>query len=250
MPATGPHPEAPPPADWPSPFPPDVAFRQAGGALAAAAAAAALLAQERALLSARATARRVQEFALGRACAHAALAALEPRRAAELAAAPILRDDARRPRWPEGFVGSITHHRGYAAAAVGRARDYLGLGVDLEAVRAPSPELVRRVLREEERALWEQMAPGTRDEGFMRLFSAKESLFKALYPHTGVYLGFQDAALEPLDETPESPGRVPIRWRLHKACGPAFPLGSAGVGSALSQGGFVLSAVWVRREEA
>lgn len=208
-----------------------------------------LLGEERALLSLRATPRRLQEFALGRGCARQALAALVPARAVELGATPILREDARRPRWPAGIVGAITHHRGYAAAAVGRAVDFLGLGVDLEAVRAPSPGLVQRILRREEQAAWQELPPETRDEGFMRVFSAKESLFKALYPHTGVYLGFQDASIELMEETPEEPGRMPLRWRLHADCGPGFPVGREGVGAVLTRGAFVLSGVWVRRED-
>lgn len=238
------HPAAPP-ADWPSPFPAGVVFRQAD---VEAVPRMALLPGERALLSDRATPRRVQEFTLGRGCAREALAMLMPARAAELAATPILREDTRRPRWPAGFVGSITHHRGCAAAAVGRAEDFLGLGVDLEAVRAPSPALVQRVLRREESAAWAELPPGLRDDAFTRVFSAKESLFKALNPHGRVYLGFQDASVELLEETPEAPGRAPLRWQLHAACGPDFPVGRVGVGAVLTRGGFVLSGVWVRRE--
>jgi enterobactin synthetase component D / holo-[acyl-carrier protein] synthase len=246
---------APAPPVWPSPFPPDVAFRQAGPGDAAG---MALLPGERALLSARVTARRLAEFTLGRGCARAALAALAPERAAELAATPILREDARRPRWPAGFVGSITHHRGLAAAAAARAADYEGLGLDLESVRKPSPELVRRILRPEERAAWQELPPQEWDAAFMRWFSAKESLFKALYPLTGVYLGFQEAAVEEQEAELESeaqedvPGgvaRAILRWRLHKACGPDFPVGRAGPGCVLSQGGAVLSGVWLRRED-
>jgi len=253
MPA-GPRTAAPAPSAWLSPFPPDVALRQAGEAEAPQ---MPLLPEERALLSPRAAPRRVLEFTLGRGCARAALTALAPERAAELAATPIGREDTRRPRWPAGFVGSITHHRGHALAAVARAADYLGVGVDLEAVRAPSPALVRRILRREERAAWQDLPPETRDLAFTRLFSAKESLFKALYPHTGVYLGFQDAAIE-LQEAVEAEvladvagtsQRVALRWRLHKACGADFPAGRAGAGAVVSRGGYVLSGVWVRGED-
>lgn len=219
-----------------------------------------LLPEERALLGARAAPRRVLEFTLGRGCAHAALAALAAQHqrdaslAARLAATPILREDARRPRWPAGYVGAITHHRGHAAAAVARAADYLGLGVDLEALRPPSPALVRRILRPEERAAWEALPAAERTRGFALAFSAKESLFKALYPHTGVYLGFQEAtvALTPQDPAAAAQAlpRWAVRWVLHKGCGEDFPVGAAGVGAALAQEGYVLSGVWVPRADA
>ncbi len=249
------HAPAAPPPRWESPFPPDVAFHQAGPE---AAGRLALLPAERALLSARAAPRRVLEFTLGRGCARAALAALaapDPRRAAELAATPLLREDARRPRWPAGFVGAITHHRGWAAAAVARAEAYLGIGVDLEAVRAPSPALLRRILRPEERERWEALPAAERPLAFMRLFSAKESLFKALYPHGGVYLGFQDATVTAAPEPGAAPRAAPqasgsaraLRWRLERDAGPGLPAGSTGEGLALAGAGYVLSGVWLRR---
>jgi 4'-phosphopantetheinyl transferase EntD len=55
---------------------------------------------------------RLREFATGRSCARQALAGLG------LAPAPILRGAKREPLWPAGIVGSITHCRGYRAAAV------------------------------------------------------------------------------------------------------------------------------------
>jgi 4'-phosphopantetheinyl transferase EntD len=213
-----------------------------------------LLPAERALLGERAAARRVWEFALGRGCAHAALAALAPARAAELAATPIGRDGERCPHWPPGFVGAITHHRGQAAAAVARAGAYRGLGLDLEALRPPSPGLLRRILRPEERARWEALPAALplaeRTAAFIRIFSAKESVYKALYPHTRVYLGFQDAEIE-LDEPAAGGGdgseARALRWRLHKACGPGLPVSFTGPGRVLQRGDFVLSAVWLER---
>ena len=253
-------PAAPPPR-WASPFPPDVVFEQAGPE---AIGRMALLPGERALLSERAAARRVLEFTLGRGCARAALAVLaapDPRRAAELAATPLLREDARRPRWPAGFVGAITHHRGWAAAAVARAQAYLGIGVDLEALRAPSPGLLARILRPEERERWQALPAAERPGAFMRVFSAKESLFKALYPHGGVYLGFQDAtvtaapgsAAAPADSAPEAaqdtpPGALALRWRLERDAGPGLPAGRTGDGCALARAGYVLTGIWLRRD--
>jgi 4'-phosphopantetheinyl transferase EntD len=241
VPPPGP-PQAPP--RWRSPFPPGVALAQAGPQDAVR---HALLPGERALLGERAAPRRVLEFTLGRGCARAALVALAPEQAAALAETPILRADARRPAWPAGFVGAITHHRGHAAAAVARESHYRGLGLDLEALRMPSAALARRILRPAEHARWEALAPQEQAAAFMAVFSAKESVFKALYPLTGVYLGFQEAEVWLEAEDAPGSGRRALRWRLLRACGGDFPAGHEGPGCALLGGGYVLTAVWIAR---
>src|SRR4051812_19673514 len=67
-------------------------------------------------LVASASDKRRRDFALGRACAHQALAAL----GFDDGAIAIRQNGA--PLWPTGVLGSITHTHGYAAALVGEAR--------------------------------------------------------------------------------------------------------------------------------
>jgi 4'-phosphopantetheinyl transferase EntD len=225
-----------------SPLPADVAFAWAD---ARSAGAVVPLPAEAALLSPRAVAGRVREFALGRSCAREALGRLEP----GLGRAPILRASGsgsadRRPLWPEGFVGAITHKAGFAAAAAARAAAYRGLGLDLERVRAPSAALLRRILRPEERERFATLSEAQRDAAFTLVFSAKESLFKALNPQSGVYLGFQDAAIGLAPGAPAL-ARGQLDWRLHGGCGPDYPPGSTGVGGFTRADGLVLTAVWV-----
>ena len=99
------------------------------------------------------------------------------------------------PVWPEGVVGSITHCAGYRAAAVARAEDVLSLGIDAEPDEAlPDPGMLELIALAEERARLGELAavlPGT---GWDRLlFSAKESVYKAWFPLTGRWLGFESA---------------------------------------------------------
>jgi 4'-phosphopantetheinyl transferase EntD len=146
--------------------------------------------EELALLSPTAVTRRKVEFLLGRAAAHAALRTLLGR-----SPGPVGRGAAGEPLWPAGVVGAITHTRGLAIAVAGRTADTAGLGVDVEArSRRVSPGVARLVCVPEERSWIEERGPeaGLR---LMMLFSAKESVFKALYPLEAVYLGYQDAAL-------------------------------------------------------
>lgn len=221
----------------PSPFPDDVAFVQAapGGAPGFS-----LLPAEAALLSGQAAARRVGEFTLGRGCARAALAMLEPAWGAQ----PILRNEGRQPRWPQGAVGAITHHKGHAAAAVARDTRYAGLGLDLEASRPLSEAMRVRLLRPQELATLAELPA---EEGALRaitVFSAKESIFKCLHPATHVFLGFQDAEVREVG-APDKDGRGSLRWRLCRDGGPGFPSGYEGRGAWVRGGPLILTGVWV-----
>ncbi|MFE7570100.1 4'-phosphopantetheinyl transferase [Streptomyces sp. NPDC057539] len=146
-----------------------------------------LFPEEAALMTGRRQRRRAQ-FATARACARRALAELG------LPPAPILPGAGGAPRWPDGVVGSITHCDGYRAAVAARATDVSALGIDAE----PAGPLPRGVLglisSATERAALERLgaeAPGVCWDRL--LFSAKESVYKAWFPATGLWLGFRDA---------------------------------------------------------
>lgn len=133
--------------------------------------------------------RRVQEFTAGRRCARAVLETLGVSRFA-------LRMGARRePLWPETVVGSISHAAGYCVAAACPRERAAGIGVDIEAA-SPLPEaLIDLVCTPREKA-WclaqpEQLA------GLLAKFhfSAKEAVFKCLYPLFGEELEFEDVVL-------------------------------------------------------
>lgn len=143
-----------------------------------------LLPEEAALFD-RAVDSRIREFATARACARRALRKLG------FPTAPILRGPHREPLWPSGVVGSITHCEGYRAAAVALQRDMLTVGIDAEVHDALPSGVLEQVAVEQERA-WLAQAP--REIHWDRLlFSAKESVYKAWFPLTGRWLGFEDA---------------------------------------------------------
>jgi enterobactin synthetase component D / holo-[acyl-carrier protein] synthase len=132
---------------------------------------------------------RRAEFALGRACARRALSRLG------IEGEPLLRGEQRDPVWPPGVIGSLTHTEGFCAAAVARRGELLALGLDAES--APiSPRAARRVLDDEERARIDALGPAPSCDFATLAFSAKESVFKALYPLCGRRLVFRDAAIE------------------------------------------------------
>lgn len=135
---------------------------------------ATLLPEERPFVAA-AVERRRREFAAGRSLARGLLATLGK-------AAPLLREADGRPAWPSGIVGSITHCETLAAVAIARANDCAGIGIDIEADR-PLPQGVARLILSEPEQHWIQRSdPRLAAETLLRVFCAKEALYKAVYP--------------------------------------------------------------------
>lgn len=140
---------------------------------------------------------RLAAFSSGRRVARAALGCLDMR-----SATVAVGMAGRRPVWPPGCVGGITHSARIAACVVGRRRAFAGLGIDVEPGGRVGDRVAGRVLSEAERAAvrgedWETM-----------LFSAKESVYKAVNPLTGEYLGFADVEVE---ATPDGRFRAATR---------------------------------------
>ncbi len=151
---------------------------------------AALFPSERAAIEG-AVERRRREFTTGRTCARTALVRLG------VAPAAIVRGPGGAPGWPDGIVGSITHCDGYRAAAVARADHVLTLGMDAEP-NEPLPDgVLELVAFPEERAKLARLGAKQPDVAWDRLlFSAKESVYKAWFPLTRQWLGFEHATVE------------------------------------------------------
>ena len=137
---------------------------------------------------ARAVDKRRQEFTTARACARAALASLG------FAPVPIVRGPGGAPPWPPGVVGSITHCAGYRASAVAWAADIVTIGVDAEP-DGPLPGGVLGIVsfagERTHLAALAAAVPGLSCDRL--LFSAKESVYRAWFPLTGRWLGFEEA---------------------------------------------------------
>lgn len=126
----------------------------------------------------RSVAKRQAEFLAGRLCARAALHQLD-----HLNYIPAIGED-RAPVWPAHICGSITHSTGHAAAIVAHKAQWRGLGMDLETVLSleRAERLAGEILTADE---LQRLAALPREQVAQLVtltFSAKESLFKALYP--------------------------------------------------------------------
>ena len=140
-----------------------------------------------------AVAARRREFAQGRLCARRALARIGIRNF------PLLIGTDRAPIWPEGVIGSLSHCGVYCAAAVARKGSILGLGLDVETVEPLDPELLVLICADSEIARLAESARDAKGVLAKLIFSAKESVFKCVYPLTGLFLDFHDCEIH-LDE--------------------------------------------------
>jgi 4'-phosphopantetheinyl transferase EntD len=143
---------------------------------------------EEVLRIAKAVPKRRREFSTGRLVARRALSAIGGPTAA------IPSGAHGEPLWPPAFTGSITHTAAHAAAVVGRAQDFQGIGIDAEIIDRMSLSLASAIATDQENE-WLRVAPEP-----LRLlaliYSAKESWFKCQYPTTDAYLGFDDVIVQ------------------------------------------------------
>ena len=136
---------------------------------------------------------RRDEFAAGRAAARGALATLA------IAPVPIPRAADRRPLWPNGIIGSISHTDGIAAAIVGHNQPTAGVGLDIEGDAPLKKELRKYILTRSEAAARKARPLVANSSRCKATFAAKEALFKAIYPITGQFFGFLDANVDLLE---------------------------------------------------
>ncbi len=139
-------------------------------------------------LSPRAVEKRRREFAAGRAVARAAMAQLDH------SPAPILVGKDRAPVWPKGLIGSITHCKTCAMAAVSTSDRYAGLGLDVEEDTPLKSELWDAICSKREQD-WMRAHHNPAQMGKL-IFSAKEAAYKCQYNVSRRYFGFEGMELE------------------------------------------------------
>ncbi len=132
--------------------------------------------------------KRKLHYFLGRACVAQALEQLgHPR-------VQIETNPDRSPKWPSGILGAVTHTDRLVMTAVTASTHFLGIGIDSEEMSRTTPieEIAKTFADEHEKQLIHHANLPLKTWLFL-IFSAKESLFKALYPIKGEYFGFESA---------------------------------------------------------
>jgi 4'-phosphopantetheinyl transferase EntD len=169
----------------------------------------------------RAVPSRRASFLAGRWCAHEALRASVPRAARTV----IGMGEFREPLWPVGTLGSIAHTTGYALAAAAPVGYVRAIGVDVERwLDDDAPDRIGANLAgpgELDALIAHTRWPAARL--LTMLFSAKESIYKCLYPGVRQYFGFEAAWLERVEKVDGAEGRFTAR--LTGALGAHLPAG-------------------------
>lgn len=138
--------------------------------------------------------KRQAEFVAGRYLARQALLALQA------PATKVGIGAQRNPLWPQGFTGALSHSNQRAICLVAHQAQHAMLGIDVETLLSPAVarDIAGSVLVDAEHRLvggLEAPEPTL----LTLIFSAKESLFKALYPQVGAYFDFSAARLIAVD---------------------------------------------------
>jgi 4'-phosphopantetheinyl transferase EntD len=136
-------------------------------------------------LIAKSVTKRRNEFITARHCARLALQKLGQQ------PAPILKGDKGEPCWPDGIVGSLTHTQGFRGAVVGRQSGARSVGIDAEPHDVLPDGVLDAVTIAEERHEIAALPVGLHWDRI--LFCAKEATYKAWFPLTRRWLGFEDA---------------------------------------------------------
>ena len=132
---------------------------------------------------------RKAEFGDARWCAHRAIEELTGKPSAK----PILRGERGMPIWPNQITGSMTHTNGFRAAVVAPRLLVRPIGVDAE-IAQPLPEgVLASIASERELSRMGETGLACADR---LLFCAKEATYKAWFPLTGRWLGFEDADID------------------------------------------------------
>jgi enterobactin synthetase component D / holo-[acyl-carrier protein] synthase len=142
---------------------------------------------------ANAVEKRKREFRSGRHAAKAALRQLGLKEDINLL--PVA--GGKRPDWPVGYVGSITHTTGFCAAAVASQAHYRAIGIDVEPRTPMKAGVLSRICTEREQA-WIAQQPDDhhKPDWGKTIFCIKETLYKVFNPIHDAFLGFQEAEVQ------------------------------------------------------
>jgi enterobactin synthetase component D len=106
--------------------------------------------------------------------------------------------ETREPIWPEGMIGSISHSKSIAISCVAETQHYKSIGIDAEEmIKLDTEEKISSLIASPEELNYLEKL--NFDFGLTLLFSAKEALYKALFPLGRKFIDFKEATLLKVD---------------------------------------------------
>ncbi len=170
--------------------------------------------EEQKIISPKAVENRKIQFYLGRMAVHNTLVSiLGPNNI------PVLKSKRGEPLWPSGIIGAITHTGDTAVAAAGRTEYVDGIGIDIEQLNKKVSFKISKKVCTPAELKWVSESADKSDARLKMIFSAKESIYKALYPLEKIELGFKDAELI------WDPSWQIFHGKLLRAAGQGYPAG-------------------------
>jgi 4'-phosphopantetheinyl transferase EntD len=176
--------------------------------------------------------KRRSEFSAGRLCAKHALAQFG------IVNFPLQINDDRRPRWPDGIVGSISHTLDYCAALVVRASDASAIGFDVERTERIGEDLWDLLFTPREQERLRDLPLARRAVGATIVFSAKEAFYKCHFASSPTWLDFTDVEI---DVSPGLRGTESATFNIHPRT--ACVVRARYVGRFVVANGFVATSV-------
>lgn len=120
----------------------------------------------------------------------------------------------RLPLWPSDIKGSISHTDKFVICAISSCRSISRIGVDIELLdQEISLDLINTVMCKEE-ILLANLSNFNSAYIFSFFFSAKESLFKALYPEVKIFFDFNAAEIIKIN-IEEKTFNIVLRYNLN-----------------------------------
>jgi enterobactin synthetase component D len=180
--------------------------------------------------------KRQLEYLIGRYAA-----TLACRDAGAVGDVEIAMSSDRSPIWPLGLVGSITHADGFVSAAVADSKAIRSLGIDSEKIMTAKTlsSIGKMVASESERAIG-RLIELSESEMITLLFSAKESIYKSLYPMVNCFFDFDDVEIYRIDGHKKH-----FFFRLNRDLSSEFCVGFCGTGRFVFEKEYVHTAVEV-----
>lgn len=101
--------------------------------------------------------------------------------------ADLSKNETGAPRWPQGFVGSLSHDAQHAVAIVSKQQAVRSVGVDIEPALPLPSNLLHLVATPAERRVLDGDLLSAR-----LVFCIKEAVYKATFPLDGIFLEHHD----------------------------------------------------------
>ena len=128
----------------------------------------------------------------------------------------VPRGEFNEPLWPEGIVGSVSHTSKTCVVAVARGTACAGIGIDIEDRQAKVSDLAQLILREDEFVGAPSADPESLNNTVRRAFSAKESVFKAIFAQVRRFVDFQEVSVSFDTSAQRFSARAPENGQLNR----------------------------------